>query len=61
VLVTGKPIQPSLMFAGEAEAYPSEALSAASFKSRLQALPTNIRLDMKGLPWTNSVAYYEHS
>jgi hypothetical protein len=36
--------QPSLMFAGEAGNYPSEAP----------------RLDWKGMPWTNTLVYYEN-
>jgi len=36
------------MFAGEAGAY-------------FQALPANIRLGWKGLPGTNTLAFYEHS
>jgi len=40
--------QLNLMFAGEAGAY-------------FQALPANIRLGWKGLPGTNTLAFYEHS
>ncbi len=40
------------MFAGKAGAYPSEA------PFRLLASPTNIRLGWKGMPGTNTLAYY---
>ncbi len=36
-------------------------LSDAPFYGRLLALPTNIRLSWKGLPGTNTPAYYEDS
>jgi hypothetical protein len=48
VFDSGKPFQPSLMFAGKAGVYPSEA-------------PENIRPGWKGLPGTNTLAYYEIS
>ncbi len=57
VFVLGKPFHPSLMFAGSDGAYPSEA--GAPLLVRLLAFPTNIRLGWKGLPETNSLAYYE--
>ncbi len=44
VFVSGKPFQPNLMFAGKAE----------------PTAPTNIRLGWKGLPETNTLAYYEN-
>ncbi len=50
MFVPGKPFQPSLMFAGKAIAYPSEAPSGAPLYGRLLASPTNIRLGWKGLP-----------
>ncbi len=59
--VPGKPFQPSLMFAGKAGAYPSEAPLGAPHKGRLLASPTNIRLGWKGLPGTNALTYYEKS
>jgi hypothetical protein len=31
------------------------------YKGRLLASPTNMRLDWKGLPGTNALAYYEES
>jgi hypothetical protein len=33
----------------------------STWKGRLLALPTNIRLDWKGSPGTNTLAYYENS
>ncbi len=53
-----RPIQPSLVFAGKAGAYLSEA-PGAPLLGRLLALPTNGRLVRKGLPGTNAPAYYE--
>ncbi len=35
-------------------------LSGVTQQGRLQALPTNIRLNWKGLPVTNTLAHYEH-
>ncbi len=57
MFVPGKPFQPSLMFAGKARAYPSEAASGAPLYGRPLALPTNIRLGGRGLPGTNTVNY----
>jgi hypothetical protein len=36
-------------------------ISGAPLYSRLQASPTSIRLDCKGLPGTNALAYYKNS
>ncbi len=47
VFATSKPFQPNLMFAGEAIAYTSEALT----------VPTKIRLGWKGLPGKNALVY----
>ncbi len=46
----GKPFQPSVMFVGKASSLPYSG-----------APETNIKLDLKGLPWTNTLAYYDHS
>ncbi len=54
-VVTGKPLQPSLMLAGKA----SELLKGASLRQAL-ALPANITLGWRGLPGTNTLAYYEN-
>jgi hypothetical protein len=35
-------------------------LSSAPLKGRSLALPTNIRLGWKSLPWTNTLTYYEN-
>ncbi len=35
--------------------------SGASILGRIVVLPTNIRLDWKGLPGTNTLAHYENS
>jgi hypothetical protein len=44
------------MFAGKARVYQREA----PLKCRLLASPTNIRLSWKGLPGTNTLAYYKN-
>jgi hypothetical protein len=51
------------MFVGKARSLPYprvEHLKGASLRLA-PALPSNIRLGWKGLPWTNALAYYEHS
>ncbi len=50
VLVSGKPIQPNLMFASKARAYPSEAPLGT----------TNIRLGWNGFSGKNTLAYYKN-
>ncbi len=50
VLVSGKPIQPSLMFASKARAYPSEAPLGT----------TAIRLGWNGFSGKNTLAYYKN-
>jgi len=52
----GKPFQPCLKFVGRARSLPK----STSHRWAL-ALPTSIRLDWKGLPGTNTLAYYENS
>jgi hypothetical protein len=55
VFVPGKPFKPSLMFVGKAGAYLRvEPLRGAS----LTTLLINIRLGWKGLPGTDTLAYY---
>ncbi len=49
MFITGKPFQPGLMFAGKACAY----LSEAPFRCFTQG-------QLRGLTWTNTLAYYEH-
>jgi hypothetical protein len=56
-----KSFQPSLMFRGKAISRPTvEHLKDASLVQVL-ALLTKIELRRKGLPGTNTPAYYEHS
>jgi hypothetical protein len=50
VFLAGSAFQPSQMFASKAGAYLAETLSGAPSWDRLLALPTNIRLGLKGLP-----------
>jgi hypothetical protein len=40
-------------------AYPSG--TSFLFKGRIMASPTSIKLDLKSLPGTNTLAYYENS
>jgi hypothetical protein len=54
------PFQPSLMFAGKAGAYSSEAPFRCSTLGYPLASPTNKRLGWKGLLGTNTLAYYEN-
>jgi len=51
VFVLGKPFQPNQMFVRKAGAYPSVGSNRSS-----SALVTNIRLGLKGLPRTNTLA-----
>jgi hypothetical protein len=60
MFVPGKPFQPSLMLADKTGAYKVKDLSGAPLYGRFLASPTNIRLGWKGLPWTNTLAYYEN-
>jgi hypothetical protein len=59
VFIPVKPFQPSLMFAGKAGAYPSEALYDAPLQGRPLVLLINIRLGWKSLPGMNTLAYYK--
>ncbi len=52
MFVLSKPFQPIQMCAGKAGAYPSKA------PFWLVALPTNIRVDWKGLPGKSTLAYH---
>ncbi len=60
MFVSGKSFQPSLMFAGKARAYLSEA-SFMCFTLWLLALPANITQVWKSLPGTNTLDYFELS
>ncbi len=51
MFVTGRSFQPNLMFEGKARSLPRWDLP----------ILTNIRPGWKGLPGTNTLAYYEHS
>ncbi len=60
VFVLGKPFQLGQLFVGKAGAYPSDMLhSWVGSWPYPQTL--NIRLGWKGLPRTNTLAYYKHS
>ncbi len=61
MFVPGKPFRPSLRFAGMAGAYPSKAPFICFTLGWAPCLNTNIRLGWKGLPGTNTLAYYENS
>jgi hypothetical protein len=61
VFVPDKSFQPRLMFVGTAGAYPiEEPLRCSTLGVGSWPLPTNIRLDWKGLLGTNTLAYYEN-
>ncbi len=57
--VPSKPFPRSLMFVGKARTYLIEEPFWCS-KGRLHALATNNDLGCRGLPGTNTLAYYEH-
>ncbi len=60
--VRGKLFHSSLKFASKTESFSQEGRNWKLLNlGRLLALPTNKRLGRKGLPGTNSVAYYELS
>ncbi len=48
-------------FESKARANPMEVLSDASFLVKLLVLPANVRLGWKGLPGTNTLAFYENT
>jgi hypothetical protein len=53
-------LRPNLINAGKAGTYPSiSTFQDAPLQRRLLDLPTNIRLGWKGLPETNTLAYYK--
>jgi hypothetical protein len=57
MFVSGKTFHPSLVFVGEARAYPRvEHMKGTS----LGALPSNTGLGWTCLPETNTLAYYEY-
>ncbi len=58
MLVPGKPLQPNLMFASKAKAYPSKYHSGDPLMGKHLALPTNIILDWKIMPGTSTIAYW---
>ncbi len=59
MFIPGKPFHPNLMFGVRLEPTLVKHLSGARLKGRLLASPRNIRLGWKGLPRTNTLAYYE--
>jgi hypothetical protein len=61
VFVPGKPFQPSPMFSERLELTLVEQVSGGPLYGKLLVLPATISLGWKGMPWTNSLAYYEHS
>jgi len=60
MFVPGTAFQPCLMFGVRPELTQVKRLLSAPLQGMLLALPTNIRLGWKGLPGTNTVAYYKH-
>jgi hypothetical protein len=61
MFVLDKLFWPSLMFEGKAGAYPSEAPVRYSALGYAHGLGGIIRLGLKGLPETKTLADYEHS
>ncbi len=62
MFVLHKPFQPSLMLVGKAGAWLIvEQLKCTFYLGRLLAFLTNIGQGLKGLPGTNTLAYYENS
>jgi hypothetical protein len=62
VFIHGKPFQPSLLYVGKVRSLPFlKNLSDAPHQGRLLALPINNGVGWKGLPGTNTLAYYENS
>ncbi len=61
MFVPDKPFQPTPIFAIKPEPSRVRHISGDPLYDRLLALPTNIRLGWKGLPGTNTLAYYENS
>ncbi len=60
-LVPGRPFQPCLMVLGKVRAYPRMKHLKGASLGQTPALFVNIRLDLKDLPVTNTLAYYENS
>jgi hypothetical protein len=58
--LSGKTFQPDQMYVGRLEPTRVKHFSGAPLYGRLLASPTNIRLGLKGLPRTNTLAYYEN-
>jgi hypothetical protein len=56
----GKPFEPCLTFVSKAAHYPSKKLSGDPLQCRLLDLPTNIKQGLKGLLWTDALAYHVH-
>ncbi len=60
MFVPGKPFQPSLILWVRLESTRVKQLPGAPLLGRLLASPTNVRLGWKGLPRTNTLAYYKN-
>ncbi len=60
VFVHLKPLQPSLMFAGKAGAYPSKTLIRCSTLGKLLAFLINIILSWISPKWINTPAHYKY-
>ncbi len=56
MFVLGRHLQPSILFVGKARSLPERWC----FTRVCLALPAIIRLSWKGMPWTNTPAYYKH-
>jgi hypothetical protein len=62
VFVPGKSFQPSLMFAGKAVSLPERrTLQVLNSRVGPRPHPQTLDKDWKGLPGTNTLAYFENS
>ncbi len=62
MFVNGRPFQPGLIFVGKVRNLPKGEVSEMNFTLvRLQPYLLGLGLCSKGLPGTNTLAYYEHS
>ncbi len=59
MFVHGKPFQPSVLFVGKARSLPQSGASERFFDRVGSSFTKNIRLFWKGLPVTNTLAYYK--
>ncbi len=61
MFVPGRPFKTSLIFVIKGRSLPKSGTLERCFTQVGSGLTKNIRLSLKGLPRTNTSAYYEHS